>query len=172
MKRPIIRHLAWHKWATDRLFALLDQLPEPVYMSDRGSSHGGIHGTAVHIYGAEKLWIDRINGNPEAKIYDEELFPEKSWNGLKTAWVELSDGLFRDVMEWPELFWEKKIYYRTIAGLPFEHMVVEILDHVIAHAAYHRGQIISMVRQAGKEDAQIAKLQIQSLDLMEFYRTT
>jgi uncharacterized damage-inducible protein DinB len=46
--------VAYNRWANQRLFDALSQLPAEPYTRKMNSSHGGIHGTLAHIVGAER----------------------------------------------------------------------------------------------------------------------
>jgi uncharacterized damage-inducible protein DinB len=53
--------------------------------------------------------------------------------------------------------------YKNMKGDPFEDTYEETLFHVVNHSTYHRGQIISMLREAG-----VTKL--VSTDLIHYLR--
>ena len=39
--------------------------------------------------------------------------------------------------------------YKNLKGEPFSSPLVQILDHLVFHGAYHRGQIAAQVRAEG-----------------------
>ena len=53
----------YDKWANDRTLESVASVPESRYLDDLKSSHGGIHGTLVHIFGASMVWLQRWKGN-------------------------------------------------------------------------------------------------------------
>ena len=53
--------------------------------------------------------------------------------------------------------------YRTTDGQPWQQQLSHMLQHVVNHASYHRGQVTTMLRQLGAPPA-------KSQDLIVFYR--
>ena len=54
------------------------------------------------------------------------------------------------------------IDYKSFAGEPFTNTLGQIVQHVVNHGTYHRGQVATMLRQLGA--------QAISSDLICFYR--
>jgi uncharacterized damage-inducible protein DinB len=122
-------------------------------------SHGGIHGTLVHMVGAEKVWMERFNSNPQPFLKAEEI-PDaaevyKIWEkaGYETAkWLAgMTDKKLGESFE-----------MKTLKGETFKHIYWQAFQHVVNHSSYHRGQIITMLRQIGAAPV--------STDLILFYR--
>ena len=77
------------------------------------------------------------------------------------AWPDLSLTEIDARLEWLRGTWgmlldqsapggvDRRIEYLNLAGKPFASPLNEILDHVLFHGAYHRGQIASVVRAEG-----------------------
>ncbi|MEI9934102.1 MAG: DinB family protein [Ferruginibacter sp.] len=53
--------------------------------------------------------------------------------------------------------------YKTFKGDPFTQPLYEVVFHVFNHSTYHRGQLVTILRQLGVE-------KIPSTDLIVFYR--
>jgi uncharacterized damage-inducible protein DinB len=47
----------------------------------------------------------------------------------------------------------QEVHYKNSKGEPWTSNVADVIQHVVFHSAYHRGQIASDVRAAGKEPA-------------------
>ncbi len=56
------------------------------------------------------------------------------------------------------------IEYRMLNGQPGESVFCHMLQHVVNHGTYHRGQVTTMLRQLGAAPP-------KSVDLIAFYRT-
>jgi len=54
------------------------------------------------------------------------------------------------------------IKYRNTAGTPFEGPLWPMLQHVVNHSSYHRGQIATLLRQLGAKP--------MATDLIVFHR--
>ena len=46
---------------------------------------------------------------------------------------------------------EEKLFWRNIKGEDKDEMIYKILLHIVNHGTYHRGQVITMIKQAGGE---------------------
>jgi uncharacterized damage-inducible protein DinB len=95
-----------------------------------------------HILNAHSLWLDRISGNEYRygvwqlhKAIDLEEIHFKNHNDT----IELLDK---------EIF-EQKITYTNSQGNSYENRIDEILIHVTNHSTYHRGQVATIIKQAG-----------------------
>ncbi len=55
------------------------------------------------------------------------------------------------------------IDYRLFSGIAAASPMWQMVQHVVNHASYHRGQVTTMLRQAGAQPA-------KSMDLITFYR--
>jgi len=167
MRHVLNELLAYHKWANERFFDLVSMLSPSDYAKDLGSSHGGVRGTAVHMYNAEYIWLSRLNGQSPRRMFSESYFPD--WKTLQAEWLHLEKRLDRiktnlngsadDVIE-----------YTTTAGKKFAQPKWQMLSHFVNHASYHRGQIVTMVRQLESEVDAHPHIVIQPLDLISYYR--
>ena len=52
--------------------------------------------------------------------------------------------------------------YKRLNGEEYEQETYKILAHVFNHSAYHRGQLVTQLRQIGFED-------VTTLDLLAYY---
>lgn len=59
---------AFNSWANNKIFDALAKLSTEQYMRDMQASHGSIHGTLLHMVGAERIWISRLLGAPEPDL--------------------------------------------------------------------------------------------------------
>ncbi len=53
--------------------------------------------------------------------------------------------------------------YRSLAGEPGRSFFWQMLQHVVNHCSYHRGQVTTMLRQLGAAPA-------RNVDLITYYR--
>ena len=54
------------------------------------------------------------------------------------------------------------LQFSDMAGNPYSEPLVQLLQHLVNHGSYHRGQVITMLRQAGGETV--------ALDMLFFFR--
>ena len=58
---------------------------------------------------------------------------------------------------------KRVIEYKSLAGQPAASILWHMLQHVVNHASYHRGQVTTLLRQVGAAPP-------KSMDLIAFYR--
>ena len=59
--------------------------------------------------------------------------------------------------------WDRDVAYRDLKGNPYETPVWRIIAHLVNHDSYHRGQVVTMLRQLGHAPP--------GTDLILYYRT-
>lgn len=158
--KEIQRLFAYNAWATNRVFEALARVPEPDYIRNLGGSFGTLQATMTHIVAVEKLWLSRLAGKPETALMTVQEAP--SLESLKSVWEDTAARTARFVSRLDEAALEKTTDYVTTEGIRCANKVQEILQHVVNHSSYHRGQIASMMRQAGAVPL--------NTDLINFYR--
>lgn len=145
----------FNAWAQRRICDALAALPAEQYLRDLGSSHGGIHGTLCHIVWAEHLWLTRWQGRPPPAIPQGKDL--RSLAEARARWEAVEgdgDGkveggrapFLRDLTE-AQLAATLRIQPTT--GGVYVHTYLQTLQHVVDHSSYHRGQIVTLLRQLG-----------------------
>jgi uncharacterized damage-inducible protein DinB len=151
----------YHYWARDRMLAALEPLTAEQYTRDLGNSFRSIRDTAVHIYAAEWAWYSRWRGQSPTALLNADLFPDLG--ALRQAWLDHEVKLRAIVEEFGDgLDWV--IEYKLLSGDPGASPFWQMVQHVVNHASYHRGQVTTMLRQIGAAPP-------KSMDLIAFYRT-
>src|SRR5262245_23669950 len=91
---------------------------------------------------------------------DPEKFPDAAT--VRTAWTTQEETIRLFVQSSGDTL-DRVVTYRTLAGEEVQSVFSHMLQHLVNHASYHRGQITTMLRQLG---APAPKPQ----DLIRFYR--
>lgn len=152
----------YHYWARDRMLEALDVLTPEQYEKDLGSSFKSVRETVVHTYGAEWNWYERWIGHSPTALPDVTMFPGLAT--LRSAWKtqERNVRLLVDALAASNEL-DRAFRYRTFDGQEMESLFSQMLQHVVNHATFHRGQLTTMLRQLG---APAPKQQ----DLIRFFR--
>ncbi|MGI8782780.1 MAG: DinB family protein [Acidobacteriota bacterium] len=153
--------LNYHYWARDRLLEAVDGLSPEQYTKDLSNSFRLIRDTLVHIYSAEWIWCSRWHGELPAAMLPPEMFPDlaalrKVWGEHELKMRSFLDSLGQDGVN-------RIIEYRTTGGQEWRQVFRHMLQHVVNHASYHRGQVTTMLRQ-------LKAAPPASMDLIKFYR--
>lgn len=153
---------AFNSWATNRIFNTCEAMPTEDYHRDLKSSHKSIHGTLVHMVGAEKMWLSRWVGTPDQVFLSEKEAPDVS--ALRAIWEK--NGF--ETAKFLGLMNDKKLLatfsFKNMKGEQLGQTYWQAFQHVVDHSTYHRGQVVVMMRQTGTTPP--------STGLINFYRET
>jgi uncharacterized damage-inducible protein DinB len=139
--------LAFNAWATQKIFdALAPLLPEQ-FTRDMKASHGSIHGTLTHLVAAEKMWLSRWVGKPDAAMVKPGDVPGLA--DLKAVWEKTGLGTAQWLGALTDARLQETFTMTTVKGTTHTHTFAQALQHVVDHGTYHRGQIITLLRQIG-----------------------
>ena len=162
MDRADLRTLLdFNYWARDRMLSAVEPLSSEQYARDLGNSFRSVRDTLVHMYSAEWVWYTRWQGTSPTEPVPFDRFADLA--GLTAAWRMLETDIRTFVDGLDDQAIGGAIDYRLMNGQPGRSLVWQMVQHVVNHGSYHRGQITTMLRQLG---AQAPK----STDLIAFYR--
>jgi uncharacterized damage-inducible protein DinB len=153
--------VAFSRWANQRFFDALSSLPAEQYAQDLHSSHGGVHGTLAHIVGVEKAWLCRWLR--QANTAAAELGRITSLADLRTCWEQVCAEMQQFLGTLDDQKLQETLTTTTLTGTyisPYWQMI----QHVVDHSSYHRGQLVTMLRQLGVPPP--------STGLIRFYQDT
>lgn len=151
---------AYNRWANLRLLDAAAALDDDALARDLGSSFPSVLATFAHIADADWIWLQRWHGvSPGAA---PEAWDRSSLDGVRRHWDDVEAGRHAYLAGLDDAALESTIDYRNIAGRAYTSRVDEMLRHVINHSTYHRGQVVTMLRQLGAT--------VQPTDLIAFYR--
>ena len=153
--------LDYHYWARDRLFDAMVQLTPEQWSRPLESSFKSIQDTAVHIWAAEMIWCSRWQGLSPNALPSSDAFPHAP--SLRTAWRDLERNVRSVLRELGPQGLDRRFEYKTLAGKSQSSLFWHMLQHVVNHASYHRGQLTTMLRQVEANPP-------KSTDLIAFYR--
>jgi uncharacterized damage-inducible protein DinB len=152
----------YHYWARDRLLEAIEPLSAEQWRRDLGSSFKSIHETVAHIYAAEWAWHQRWQGNSPTALFPAEKLPDVA--SVRGAWSELEAKVRAFLAGLGEAGITRVFEYRLLNGSEGSSPFWQMLQHVVNHASYHRGQVTTMLRQLGAQPG-------KSMDLIAYYRT-
>lgn len=163
MKKLLIQTAAYNLWANTKLLKRLSTVPDDILSKNMGSSFPSIYDTLFHLMRADHIWWNRLQLQENIHFAQErtnEDIEELSREILRYSanWVDL-------IKESSEVKLEHVFGYHDSKKNYYKQPVKEVLVHVFNHFTYHRGQIVTMMRQAGVD-------KIPSTDFIEFTRNS
>ncbi|MES2331244.1 MAG: DinB family protein [Bacteroidota bacterium] len=145
MKQLLTSFAQYEHWANERLFQVISPLTEEQQQQEIVSSFSSVHKTCLHIWDATAIWWQRVHKVKEIVVPSLSFHPTMQ---------EIEDGLLQQNKQWID--WVRSatdadisyvLPYKNMKGEAFEQEVKEILLHVNNHGSYHRGQLVTMLRQ-------------------------
>lgn len=151
----------YHYWARDRVLNAAATLTPEQFTKDLGSSFKSVRDTLAHLYAAEFAWYSRWQGESPTSLTPADQFPDV--DTLRARWSDLEQRVRAHLESLGENGIGNVIEYKLLNGTPGASAFWQMLQHIVNHASYHRGQVTTMIRQLGGTPA-------KSLDMIAFYR--
>jgi uncharacterized damage-inducible protein DinB len=149
MKELILQLSGYHTWANQQLIDIIQQLPGEKQMQTVASSFDSLLKTVIHLWDAESIWWQRL------KLSERILIPSETFNG---NFNEAANQLLQQNRQWTqwisnaqEHMFQHEFIYLNLKKEQFKQPVYQVLLHVFNHGTYHRGQLVTMLRQLGIE---------------------
>jgi len=150
----------YNQWADRRTLDSCNALTNEQFTRDLGSSFRSVRDTLAHLYGAEWIWNERIEGRSPTGLPTGTTFPDLA---AVRAKLEEIDTYYLDyVTRLTAEDLERVIRYKSLAGEEFSNPLWQTLHQLSNHATYHRGQAVTLLRQLGAKPV--------ATDLIAFYR--
>ena len=153
--------LDYHYWARDRLLAAVEPLTSEQLTRHLGSSFPSVRDTLAHLHGSEWIWLSRWQGTSPTIGLPADRFQDLA--AIRTAWTELEHEVREFAAGWTDERLKEVMDYRMLNGQAGRSALWHMVQHMVNHGSYHRGQVTTMLRQLGAAPP-------KSLDLITFYR--
>lgn len=151
----------YNYWARDRLLDAMATITPDQFIRPMGNSFSSVCDTVEHICAAERIWIARLRGEKPRGFEAPHRLTD--FDAARKEWVELEGEMHEQLGKLGPQAVERVIEYQDLRGNHQSDVLWQMLQHMVNHGSYHRGQITTMLRQL---DAAPPK----SMDLIAFYR--
>jgi len=146
MKQLLQQYAAHNLWANKKIIETANLLSEEQINTEIVSSFPSVYKTFLHLMEVEYVWWERL------KLTEHDT-PSGWFTGDFTELSKKLLELSRQWQEWIESANEVNIThvfaYQNSKKEHFKQPVYEMLLHLFNHQTFHRGQIITMLRQLG-----------------------
>jgi uncharacterized damage-inducible protein DinB len=151
----------YNRWFNQRLFDACEQLSDADRRLDRGAFFGSITASLNHLLWADRLWLERFAAQgvafpaltPELLELPvgarHETVLHAAWPELRKAREALDVAIEAWARDMPGDFPASTMRYSNTKGVPREHAAWKGLTHFFNHQAHHRGQVTTLLSQAG-----------------------
>jgi uncharacterized damage-inducible protein DinB len=151
----------YHYWARDRMLAAVEPLSAEQFLRDLGSSFSSVRDTLAHLHSAEWVWLLRCEGESPTQHLPHDRFADL--DAVRVAWSDTESRLRGLVQNLDEDGANRVMAYRLINGQTGTTRIGALVQHLVNHGSYHRGQLSTMLRQLGARPS-------QPMDLVAFHR--
>jgi uncharacterized damage-inducible protein DinB len=141
----------YNRWMNERHYALLAEFDDATRKEDRGAFFGSMHGTLNHILWGDRMWLGRFTGTPcDAPPFGAAMFADF------TELAREREATDRAILEWaghvtPAWLDGVLVYTSKVDGRRRELPRAVAVVHLFNHATHHRGQLTTLIRQAGRD---------------------
>jgi uncharacterized damage-inducible protein DinB len=137
----------YNRWANALVLDAASALAPEQFTKDLASSHRSVRDTLAHVLAAEWIWLMRWKGSSPKALLDPAAFPDMA--SLKARWAEFE----REQAEFVEAVSDESlgevIAYVNTRGEEWRYPLWQMMQHVVNHSTYHRGQAATLLRQLG-----------------------
>jgi uncharacterized damage-inducible protein DinB len=150
MKELLVSYASYNYWANQELIKCILKLDPEKQEQEVMSSFTSLHTTIIHMWDAESIWWQRM------KLKENIIIPSLSFHPTVQ---EAVNGLLQQSRDWAE--WTKQatepqlehvFSYRNTKKEEFKQPTWQVMLQVFNHGSYHRGQLVTMLRQLGEEN--------------------
>ena len=148
-------------WANEQFALSLQNLTDQQFNAEIPSSFPSILKTVAHIHGAEGVWHQRLENVTPTVFY--KLSENANGNEELVKWLNVTRGLTNLVLSYTEAQLMESCTYTVMNGNTYTSPRWQMIQHCFNHSTYHRGQLVTMMRQVGVTA-------IPNTDLISYYR--
>ena len=148
MKETLQQYAGYNIWANKRLIETMQQLEQSQLDKEVNSSFTTIRKTVYHAWSAEYIWLQRL------QLIEHPVWIEAKFDGAFEEacikWKDTSLQLQQFIeRQYNDAAFDHVFQYYNMKKQSFKNRVADVLMHVFNHSTYHRGQLITMLRQVG-----------------------
>ncbi|WP_100013153.1 DinB family protein [Lentibacillus sediminis] len=152
MEHRILQLYNYHVWANNRFFETLKELPQTVYTQEIQSVFPSIAETLVHVYTTDTIYLGVMREKSMNEIQASIIQAQENTKGKGPGEME---ALYAELTKQYKAFFNSQedmdkamaVVHPTFGQL--ETHLSELVQHVVNHGTYHRGNLTAMIRQQG-----------------------
>lgn len=149
MKQLLLQYASYTIWANRKIIECINNLSNDQINREITSSFSSIYKTVLHILDAENIWWQRV------KLAEHIERPSDSFDGSFEELVKKLEAQSKQWEEWVSNASDNQLNhvfsYQNSKKELFKQPMYEMLLHLFNHGTYHRGQLVTMLRQLGVE---------------------
>lgn len=140
-------HFAYDEWANARFVTALAELTPATLALPVVSSFPSLLATFAHLVAAEWVWLRRWKGENPRTFPDWMADPSLESLRACLAAVQSERDAYLATLADDDLNGE--VSYALMSGVARTGRLATLFLHVVNHSSFHRGQLVTLLRQAG-----------------------
>ena len=147
MTRKYLLDIAhYNNWVDSIVMKWIEQINDEQWEREIASSFNSIAKTVNHLVSAKKIWIDFWRNVPNPVFLSAEF--KGTRHELIEIWKRTIDEYKSFIDNYPEENYSQIISFK-VRGEEWKMEFAQTVLHQNNHATYHRGQLVTMLRQVG-----------------------
>ncbi len=134
----------YNQWANSLIAAAI---PAELADVEVPSSFNSLRKTVYHVWDSEQIWLSRLQGTPVQDWPSTTYIG--SFEGALQQWQEVSARFAQFIETRPAVFFDEELEYVNMRGDRYVQRQRDICLHVVNHCTFHRGQLVTMLRNLG-----------------------
>ena len=152
----------YNAWMNAKVYQAAGQLTPAALAQQRGAFFGSILGTLNHLVVADTIWLKRFAAHPAQwhalqpvralalpERLDSVLFTDLPAMTSHRVWLDGVISALADALTDADL--SSTLHYTNTKGAPFARALSGVLMHFFNHQTHHRGQVSTLLSQAGAD---------------------
>jgi uncharacterized damage-inducible protein DinB len=137
-------------WANTQFINWLKDKPLELMTREMPSSFPTLRDTLLHMWGAEEIWLERLQGiSPTAFLFERfDGTVEDVFEGV----VKKSAEFAAYAQALPDADFHQICDFKLFNGTADSRPRTQMMHHCLNHSTYHRGQLVTMGRNFGLTD--------------------
>jgi uncharacterized damage-inducible protein DinB len=140
--------IAYNRWANDRMLDDVRPLDAAQLTADLATSFRSVIGTLAHLYWAEWLWLRRWQRESPKQLLSLDRY--RMLGDVEQPWRDVQAEQERFAGELTDERLRERIGYENFRDERWEYSLARMIQHLLNHSSYHRGQVVTLLRQLGR----------------------
>ncbi len=150
----------YNQWMNRKLLASAAELPVEAITANRGAFFGSILGTLNHLAVGDTIWLNRfaqhpgcaailrpVTERPQPKALDEAMFRDLASLRAYREWLD--ELIIQFTASVSDEVLASNLSYANTKGVRSSRNLHALLTHFFNHQTHHRGQVTTLLFQAG-----------------------
>lgn len=152
----------YNQWMNAKVYEAASSLSAAELAEDKGAFFGSVLGTLNHIVVGDTIWLKRFAVHPGSAESLREVTALPMPSGLNHILFDNYQELYthrkwldEQIIQWtqqlPEEGFDTVLNYRNTQGIAGTKQFGSLIFHFFNHQTHHRGQVSTLLSQAGKD---------------------